>query len=556
MKVAFTGFLLILLSACAMAQASASMISPKRAVLRGIVTKDPGGEPVKKALIELIAENQAEGGNYTAETAADGTFLVEDVLPGRYLLLAERTGFLDIEKRRRDGRVLSLSAGQELTDVHIRFQASAVIRGRVTDEEGDPMQGAQVTVMRQTFPAGHHHWEQVLQDQTNDLGEYRLAGLAPGNVYVAVSPPPDFRTLIENGGRGADRGKQSGPEKPPPPAYQTTYYPGTADRSQATPVQLHAGDDFPVNFSLTPGPSLSIQGAVVNLPPKSSATIMLQSRDFNLAMSGTEVHNDGSFVIRNVSPGSYILQAMVEGSAVPMTVRQELQVVSTNVEGLRLIAQPGATVRARLRVESNGSGLLDLQRTFLKLQPADDEEVVLAGQRIAEVAADGNVEWNGVPPGTYYVEMAGSTASTQDWFLKTVLAGGRDANDSGISVSGGLVVVDLVASANGGTVDGVVTNEKGEPVSNTEVVAVPEARWRGREDRFRQTVSDQTGHFSLHGIRPGNYTLFAGNGVEGDEYYDPDFVRNFDGQGTPLRVNDGERKAVQLLAIHPQEESQ
>jgi len=44
-------------------------------------------------------------------------------------------------------------------------------------------------------------------------------------------------------------------EKPTPEAYQTTYYPGTRDRGQAMFIHLHPGDDFPVNFSLTPGPS-------------------------------------------------------------------------------------------------------------------------------------------------------------------------------------------------------------------------------------------------------------------------------------------------------------
>jgi cobalamin biosynthesis protein CobD/CbiB len=37
-----------------------------RASLSGLVTKDPGTEPVKKAIIELIAESQSDGGNYTA----------------------------------------------------------------------------------------------------------------------------------------------------------------------------------------------------------------------------------------------------------------------------------------------------------------------------------------------------------------------------------------------------------------------------------------------------------------------------------------------------------
>ncbi|MGC2537734.1 MAG: hypothetical protein WA350_13190, partial [Candidatus Sulfotelmatobacter sp.] len=45
-----------------------------QAKLSGIVTKDPGSEPLKKALIELIAESQSDGGNYTALTGADGSF--------------------------------------------------------------------------------------------------------------------------------------------------------------------------------------------------------------------------------------------------------------------------------------------------------------------------------------------------------------------------------------------------------------------------------------------------------------------------------------------------
>src|SRR6202012_1616069 len=108
---------------------------------------------------------------------------------------------------------------------------------------------------------------------TNDLGEYRIANLSPGNVYLSVNPPPDFKSLIEASGANANQPRNA--EKTPT-SYQTTFYPGTTDRSQATPIQLHAGDDYPVNFSLVSGPSLTIRGSVVNLPPHTTATIMLQ----------------------------------------------------------------------------------------------------------------------------------------------------------------------------------------------------------------------------------------------------------------------------------------
>ena len=147
-----------------------------RATLSGIVTKDPGSEPLKKALIELIAESQSDGGNYTALTGADGSFRIENIVPGRYRLFVERTGYQEIDKHRRrtEGRVLTLSAGQELKDLVIRLQAAAVVEGRVTDEDGDPMAEAQVAVLRQTFVAGRSHWEQAGAERTNDLGEYRI----------------------------------------------------------------------------------------------------------------------------------------------------------------------------------------------------------------------------------------------------------------------------------------------------------------------------------------------------------------------------------------------
>src|SRR5271155_3738104 len=352
-----------------------------RAVVAGLVTKDPGSEPVKKALIELIAESQNDGANYTALTGVDGGFRIENVVPGRYRLFVERTGYQEIDKhqRRSEGRVLTLTAGEELKDLSIRLQAAAVVEGRVTDEDGDPMPEAQVAVLRQTFVAGRSHWEQAGAERTNDLGEYRIPSLAAGNYFVSVTPPPDFRSLIETSGNVAKASNGASSDKPA--AYQTTYYPGTRDRSQAAPIQLHAGDDFPVNFSLTPNPSLTIRGSVVNLPPGTTAAIILQSRDFSLVLNGAEMHKDGSFEIRDISPGAYTILATVENFAVPMMARQVLQ-IAESVEGIRLAPQTGGTIHGRLRMEASGNARPDASQMFLLLRSADgdDDALVTMGQ--------------------------------------------------------------------------------------------------------------------------------------------------------------------------------
>lgn len=555
MKSFLTCQTILLLAAGALGQSSGTMAeAPKRAAVEGVVTKEPGSEPVKKALVELIAENQAQGGDYTAVSGSDGKFRIENILPGRYRLFVERPGLLDTDKshQRSEGRVLALGAGQELKNVNVRLQAAAVLRGRVTDEDGDPLPNAEVTVLRQTFVSGHRHWEQAGSERTNDLGEYRVANLPAGNVYVSVNPPPDFKSLIEAGGAGADPHNSASAST----SYQTTYYPGTTDRSQAMPLELHAGDEFPINFSLTPAPSLSIQGSVVNLPPRSSATIMLQSRDFRLVLNGAEMHKDGSFVIRDVSPGNYEIVATVDGSAVPMMARQPLQVGSSNVEGLRLSPQPGGSVHGHLRVEGKSGVPLrpDFERTFLLLESTedDDEEGMLGAGKftnLAHVAPDGSFAWDDVPPGNYYVQIVRDAGANDDWFVETLLAGGRDVNDPGINVNGGTVALDLVASTNGGVVEGVITDHEGQPVANAVVVAVPETRMRGRMDRYRKTQSDQNGRFQLQGLRPGDYTVVAWESVDGEEYYNPDFLKAYAGQGTAVRISEGERKMLPLEAI-------
>jgi hypothetical protein len=436
----------------------------------------------------------------------------------------------------------------------------------VTDEDGDPLADAQVAVLRQTFALGRRHWEQAGGERTNDLGEYRIANLPAGSYYISVTPPLDFKSLIEaaNAPASDPRNATTGsPEGPVPTSYKTTYYPGTRERTQAAPIDLHAADDFPANFSLTPSPSVMIRGSITNLASSASALVMLQSKDSNLTQSAAEVKKNGSFEVRDVSPGAYTLVAAVTDATGTKLAQQTVQVGSANVDGVRLAPQPGGWLHGHLRLESKiKMGRFTPAKVFLSLLTADSDDDVSNGMPIGEgfatvahVNADGTFEWKDVPPGHYYVQFSGDESVSPDWFLKSAVVAGRDVTDSGFSVNGGAAVLELVASADGAVVDGSVANTKSEPVANAVVVAVPEARFRSRTDRYYKTVSDQSGHFTLHGIPPGAYTLIAWESIDGEAYYNPEFLNKYEGQGRALHLTEGERTSVQLGAVSWEEAS-
>src|SRR5215468_1015453 len=269
MKPARTFVWLLALAVCGVAQVNATETkAPAKASLQGSVVKEPGGEPLKKAIIEVIAENQEDGGNYTATSDHDGHFKVSDIQPGRYKIFVERTGFLEVdEKRRRTaGRRISLDPGQELKDQTLYMLAAAVVTGRVIDEDGDPMANVEISVLRRrasTFePAG--------SERTNDLGEYRVGGLLPGKYYVVATPMPNFQSVVASPKKGEDPANPS-----TPPSYAPTFYPAAVDRAQASPIELHAGEEMPADFSLTRRRQACIRGKVAGLREDSKGMVVV-----------------------------------------------------------------------------------------------------------------------------------------------------------------------------------------------------------------------------------------------------------------------------------------
>jgi len=520
------------------ANAQVSTPAANTASISGLVTKEPGSQPIKKATIEVIAENR--GSNYTAATDSDGHFSIEKVEAGRYRLFVEKTGFVEINSRGRKSESLFLSVrdGEQLNDLLIQMVSTAVITGRVVDEDGDPKPGVLVLAQKKK-PGKAPRLETVGEESTNDLGEYRFHSLVPGQYLMVAVPPPDFHDY--------ERQHEKSPAEASKPdtRYLTTFYPGTFDAAQASTITLRSGDEMPVNFTLIPARTYRVRGIVTGVPAGQRAVVELFAAASHSLLQANDVGTDGQFEVRGVGTGSYIVKATVGVDAQTLMARQGIKVVASDVDGIKLVPARSFTVSGHLRVESRIAGEITQYTVSLHSISAPEEITFFIAPDFFEASAPvdriGNFSWTNVFPGTYYVQVAGG--EDRDSFLKSVTLG-EGTVDTGFTVSGP-ATLDLVVSPKGGMVEGVVLDHD-QPVANGTIVAVPEEKYRRIFSLFSIATSDQNGHFTLRGITPGNYTVFAWQDVERELCFDADFLKSQESKATPLKVEEGSHQKIEL----------
>jgi Carboxypeptidase regulatory-like domain len=543
---------LCLSSATLLASAQDSAPAAKASSLSGTVVKEPSSEPLKKVLVQVIAEDQKNGGNYTTSTDADGHFRIDNITPGRYRIFFERTGFVGVNGRgiKSETNVFTIPAEQALEDQLFRMLPTAVISGRITDEDGDPL--SEVRVIAQKKRPGKNTREGVATVGTNDLGEFRLAGLFPGQYWIVAMPPPDFRDY-EQQRKKTSPGAQtddSPSDAQPDTRYLTTYYPGTYDAMQASTVTLKAGDEMPVNLMLVPARTYKVRGFVTGISPSQKISVELVSNGGD-SLRASDVGPDGQFEVRGVGPGSYVVGASSGNDAQSLTARQNVSVVAADVEGVKLTPVPSFTLSGHLRAEDRAVG--DLTQYSANLRQAElpeDPGFFMSPEFFganAQVDRLGNFEWKSVTPGNYVVQAYGG--NSQGFFLKSVTLGGRDVA-TGFAASGP-ATFELLVSTRGGTIEGVVVEKEKDidhehPVANATVVAVPEEKFRKLPGRFVMGSTDQRGEFTIRGVAPGNYILYAWQDMEEGLWRDPDFLKSQQANGTAVKVEEGSDQKVQL----------
>jgi hypothetical protein len=292
--------------------------------MTGRITAEGTNAPIPGARVLLFPASRVAhplGPPPQAITDQEGRFAFTRLVPGEYRLDVQKTGFVPPNRPPARPPTFTVAAGQPLA-VDLQLQRGGVISGRVLDVRGEPLTDARVMALRRVaMPArGGPNVPRLLPapiqglQQTNDLGDFRVAGLAPGE-YVIAAVPHGFTSF---------GGPAVAPTSSPRGAHTTavtTFYPGTADQAGAQTITVGAGAEVGnVVFMVQSAPAFRVSGVVVDESgaPISDAMVRLMPdpRSGGIGFGVGAIGNgrsdaNGRFAIDDVPAGTYRAMASV-----------------------------------------------------------------------------------------------------------------------------------------------------------------------------------------------------------------------------------------------------
>ena len=497
---------------------------PRRTVT-GTVTNAVTGEPIRKALVQMLG--QAQG---SALTGPDGRFRFDDVSEGQVLFFLQKPGFYDAGRVQRsewanpDNR--NFTVGADTNDFQLKLYPGGRIVGHITDSNGEPVENVMVQVLAEQIQQGRKQWQNRNMSNTDDDGAFKIDDLTPGR-YIVFSGAHMLPSVSFNA-----------PHDVSPPMY----YPDASDTASAQTIDLQPGQEIQADFRLRAERGYRVVAHVSGAPANTGVNIAIQNSNGQIiSFDGVRFEaNTAQAILPAIPSGTWALQANVFGAdGQRLEARQEFTVDHSDVMGLQLVLHPPVAIPITVnRAGSNQSDHLsetnnsqDGRRKFIPRYPGIQVSLV-SDHQSSFAMQQGNppqMMFRDIQPGKYKLRV-------QPFSNECV----ESATYGGIDLTRDYLVVGSEGSTQPVTIDmgtdcatlNLTVKPSEHPPAMMYAVIVPSSSFA--EPNVQPLPAQGVVPLTLS---PGSYQIYVFSNLEGLEYANPEAMRNYPTQSVTVEAS-------------------
>jgi hypothetical protein len=358
---------------------------------------------------------------------------------------------------------------------------------------------------------------------TDDRGEMRVFGLAPGEYFVSARPEGQPATL----------------------------YPGTISPAEAHVTAVREGEEIGITLPLVSSRRATIAGRVIDATGAPAGDAALQLTRYQAGSTAGHpvvLSPDGTFTASNLPPGDYSLRVR----SAPRPGGQEFGHIAFRIDegvdstGLVLRTKAGATIRGRVLFDDEGPGAerpdprsLSIASVFAStggFLPSRSEILDDWSFTMTDVVGEGVLR----------------VRAPSGWFLKRVVLEGRDVSDSPLDFDEYAVApVEIHLTRRQTRMTGTAVGAQAARTISYVIVAFAEDRrlWTPQSRFIATARPDQTGRYTLAGLPPGRYRVVAVSYLQTGAERDPRILERLAAQATPLTLAEGEARSMDFRIV-------
>ena len=431
-----------------------------------------------------------------------------------YSLQATHAGYLS-------GGVTILPS-QGTAPVRVELTPQAVITGKLEDEDGFPVERAQVEARRYQTVDGARKLVMAGWAQSDDCGEYRVGNLPAGRYFVHVSPGNTRNWDVR---------------------YASQYVGGSLQPDDNHAIEVAAGDERKgVDIRLMKFEGVTLAGRVEGIGAgQVSRPLTLQGSDQSYYASGVRV-SDGTWTIPHVPPGSYTLRYLWGNNPVKagdLVAEMAVEVEAHDLRGLVLTPHQVQGVDVEGKIAADSGAAPGLWQIAVRGSTGSGPT--------AHSSDDGSFVLKGLLPGHYQVQVLperigtpGAGAMTPYSMPISAKLGEKEVLRPGFDLDGTSPGVLRIRLGKLTHISGAIVDTRGAPIAGATLVFL--STQPGGQGF---AITDEKGTFSAALPMAGDYHAYMAN--EASQGGEEEYLKAHEKDFPLLRVVDGDNPPVMLV---------